>query len=805
MATITGTSGADTLNGTSSTDTISGLAGDDLIYGNADNDLIYGDEDNDTIYGNDGDDEIYGGTGYDHIWGGNGHDRIYTGGAPAPFGDLVYGEAGNDEIYGGDSEQEIHGGTGNDIIYGYADLDYLYGDTGLDQIWGGSGNDVIHGGNDDDIIYGEDGNDTIDGEEGSDVIYGGDGDDILYTWDISGGTLSSTNNDLDKLYGGNGNDILAMIDPVAGHEDAELYGGSGNDTYKPQVGEGTSGGAYDIVSIIYDEEGSSDTLDAFHMAALNDVYYSRSGNNFIITLPNIITAPDSTCTIIDFFKPQNLIENFIFSDVSFSIIEQLTSGNDSYTGTSSTSPFGLDDNIINALAGNDAVYAGIGGDIVWGGDGNDTLYGEAGADYLYGDNNDDMLIGGSGNDTIDGGAGTDTISYASAAAGANINLSTGAVSNDGDGGSDTVSNIENIIGSAYNDTMTGTTGSNIFTGGAGNDSISGGSGNDTALYTTSTSGVTVNLTTGSASDGFGGTDTLSSIENVTGSAYNDTITGGTGANTIIGGAGDDTIDGAGGNDTASYANAASGITANLTTGIVSDGDGGTDTLIRVENITGSTFADILTGDSANNVLSAGGGDDIFYSSAGNDIFHGGANNDTVIYIGAASAINANLWTGSASDGDGGTDVLTVIENITGSNYNDIIVGSNTGNILKGGSGDDIITGGDGADALYGEAGSDIFTLEGETAFNNVDEVFDYTNGTGGDFIDISDVLSDYGYDPLTHVLSDWVQTTISAGNTYLQIDRDGTGSSYTAQNVLKLDGASLSLTDLTIDGNLITA
>src|SRR5262249_61170374 len=85
-----------------------------------------------------------------------------------------------------------------------------------------------------------------------------------------------------------------------------------------------------------------------------------------------------------------------------------------------------------------------------------------------------------------------------------------------------------------------------LTGGAGNDFLVGGSGIDTADYSAESgpNGVSVNLTTGTATDTFGNTDTLSSIENAIGTSHADSFTtntaAGAGVDTFTGGAGDDT-------------------------------------------------------------------------------------------------------------------------------------------------------------------------------------------------------------------------------------------------------------------------
>jgi choice-of-anchor C domain-containing protein len=109
--------------------------------------------------------------------------------------------------------------------------------------------------------------------------------------------------------------------------------------------------------------------------------------------------------------------------------------------------------------------------------------------------------------------------------------------------------ISHLTGSAYADTLTGTDNDNVIRGGGGADTIAGGAGFDTASYSTSASAVTVNLLTNVNTGGDAQGDSLSAMENLTGSDYNDTLTGNTGINVLSGGAGDDTLAGGDGNDT----------------------------------------------------------------------------------------------------------------------------------------------------------------------------------------------------------------------------------------------------------------
>ncbi|WP_169735997.1 Ig-like domain-containing protein, partial [Legionella lansingensis] len=201
-------------------------------------------------------------------------------------------------------------------------------------------------------------------------------------------------------------------------------------------------------------------------------------------------------------------------------------------------------------------------DILEGNSGYNTLWGGEGNDQLIGGAGDDVLLGGSGSNILSGGTGVDTASYEDSASGVTVNLTTGTSSM-----GDSLQDVENIKGSSFGDTLIGDRSDNILEGGAGEDSLLGGEGSDTASYTGSTMGVSVNLSTGIGSGGEAHGDTFTSIENITGSKYSDTLLGDTNANTLSGGAGNDTLMGGAGNDL-------------FTFGLNSDSDvlyGGTDT------------------------------------------------------------------------------------------------------------------------------------------------------------------------------------------------------------------------------------
>lgn len=166
-----------------------------------------------------------------------------------------------------------------------------------------------------------------------------------------------------------------------------------------------------------------------------------------------------------------------------------TDGNDNITGTAGNDVIhGLDgDDVIDGIGGDDVVCGGRGNDTLTGGDGDDMLSGGIGNDILIGGIGKDILLGGSGDDSIDGGDGINTVSYGWSDTGVIVNLgSTPAVSTGQ--GNDTLYNIRRIMGSIYDDTLTGNAQPNYLNGGEGNDTINGlgagdiligGNGNDT--------------------------------------------------------------------------------------------------------------------------------------------------------------------------------------------------------------------------------------------------------------------------------------------------------------------------------------
>jgi len=229
-------------------------------------------------------------------------------------------------------------------------------------------------------------------------------------------------------------------------------------------------------------------------------------------------------------------------------------------------------------------------------------------------------------------------------------------------------------------------------------------------------------------DGGNGNDVLQGRDGndtLIGGAGDDGLYGEGGNDSLTGGLGNDYLDGGVGSDTASYSNATVGVTVNLGLTTAQNTIGaGLDTLLNIENLTGSNLNDNLKGNAGNNLLNG---------RAGNDILNGDAGVDTASYEGASAAVTVNLSLATAQNtGGAGTDTLQNFENLTGSSFNDSLTGNSGNNVLSGGGGNDALNGGSGNDTLIGGLGLD--TLTGGLG----NDLFDYNAvnespvGTGRD-------------------------------------------------------------------------
>jgi Ca2+-binding RTX toxin-like protein len=406
-------------------------------------------------------------------------------------------------------------------------------------------------------------------------------------------------------------------------------------------------------------------------------------------------------------------------------------------------------------------------------EGNDTLNGTYAADVINGLGGDDYLNGNEGNDTLDGGSGNDIAGYWSTWQSTPLNFTStwrtsGGLQADGLGGTDTLINIEELHfgGGMGNDTLMGDTGRNYIEGTSGNDTMTGGGGNDTFGYSPGQGAQGDDTVTD-----FSGDDQLwfngLNITSLTAGANAGSLMAGEAS--IVVGAGQTTLhvgtDSTAGADlsiTLTGSFLASGFSRNLITfgGVVNteiryasgeffvgtsgadsrNGGDGNDTLEGREgndSLTGMAGNDILRGEAGNDqlrgedgndTLEGGDGNDYMTGGLGNDSLVGGAGADTADYYflgnptGSLGPLTVNLTTGLATGGQG-NDTLSGIENVNGTDSNDVITGDANNNFLEGRGGNDTISAGAGWDTVAGGLGDD--SLDGGTQSSGGTDFVDY--------------------------------------------------------------------------------
>ncbi|MEM9550401.1 MAG: calcium-binding protein [Pseudomonadota bacterium] len=305
------------------------------------------------------------------------------------------------------------------------------------------------------------------------------------------------------------------------------------------------------------------------------------------------------------------------------------------------------------------------GDLLTGTAVGEIIQGFRGADEILGIGGDDTIAGGDGADTLDGGEGDDVVSYVRSREGVTIDLGAG-VATGGHAEGDVLSGFESVRGSEFDDILTGDAADNRLIGRAGDDTLNGGDGNDI-------------------------------------------LNGGRGADLMVGGDGFDRV---------SYFGATQQVIINTRNDMFSRAAEG-DRFVSIEAVMGSGFADsIVLGDANNRIFGAGGNDfldaglgsDTLIGGEGADFMHGSDGSDTAIYRGSDAGININMTGGLNTGGHAQGDVLSAIENVRGSLFDDTIAGNILANDLRGLDGNDILTGRAGSDKLTGGAGEDAFVF-----------------------------------------------------------------------------------------------
>jgi len=417
-----------------------------------------------------------------------------------------------------------------------------------------------------------------------------------------------------------------------------------------------------------------------------------------------------------------------------------TTGNDAITVVAGGA---LGEVVVNGPGiGADTLFSDVTGIVINGLAGDDTI--TVGANIkntsnrniaveINGGDDDDTIAGGSGSDIIDGGAGNDTIDYSAATKGVDVRLDRNEARRDGLGGKDTLNNIENVIGSNFNDSIRGDANDNIITGGDGNDRLRGQGGDDTLNGGEGNDNIddAEGDNTIHAGEGNNKISTGEGNDNITAGSGNDsikdkggdnTIDAGDGDNKVTTGDGDDNINTGSGRDSISSKDGDDDISTGAGNDRIKSGDGD-DTIESGDDddtIDSGDDDDDIDGGQGDDKIKAGNGFDSISGGSGNDRIDGGRDDDSIDGGEDDDDINGG-------DGDDDIDGGEGDDDIDGGNDDDDINGGDGDDDIDGGDDDDDINGGDGDDDIDGGAGDD--DIDG----GNDDD--DIEGGEGDDDID----------------------------------------------------------------------
>lgn len=700
-----------------------------------------------------------------------------------PIVTTLTGTSGPDTLNGTDAYEIIYALPGNDTVNAGGGYDTVYGHNGNDEIHGGNGNDTIYGDNDNDTLFGDAGIDLLFGDAGNDVLSGGAG----------GNSLS----------GGGGDDVFIYtegedwITDASGTDEIQLPSGitSGDLTFYRTSTSGSTIFFNDLIILI--DGGGSIQIENHFGGNSQDVETLRFSNN-------------STINLVTFTAYETL----------------LSAGDDSY------SP---------GLSSNDVVFGATGSDYIATYDGNDTLDGGDGNDMLSGGEGNDIYFASAGFDYItDNGDGTDTIVLPDTVVAGDVtylrtqNISTGEF----DDLKITVAGLgqifvqlqyyaystANVVESLYFESNSSTVNLTTVTAEA-----RGGSGDD----------IIYNIT-GTVNEVFNG---MEGNDSMFGGAGNDRYWFSVGVDQIYESSGSDTIEvrpdfipaeitivrsiAAGLDDllitdnegnslevlshfsnsdqSIEHVHFQGGTTWNIASMEISTvGTSGAETLYGAD-IGDASTADTIYGYGGNDQLFGYEGNDTLYGGADDDYAYGGDDSDTLYGDAGSDNLFGYAGTDTLHGGDD-SDTLHGGSNTSDGDDSsaDVLYGNGGNDTLYGNAGDDTLSGGAGTDTLRGGDDADTFVFEAASAFSNVDSIDDFSAGNS-DKIDLHDVL-DLEFDPLTEAISDFVNFVNAGSNSTMQIDRDGTGSTYTWANVATLNGViNLDETTLYTNGNLLAA
>lgn len=417
---------------------IVGTPANDILLGTPGDDYMFGLEGDDTLDGQDGTDYLEGGDGADRLIGGAGYDFVsYVHAPDGVVADLQFETRNSGRNAAGDTFNGIEG------LIGSAFGDSLRGDGGDNYLFGLDGNDSLYGRDGIDTLVGGNGDDYLTGGTGGDYLLGGSGyDHVLYSVATAGVVADLANPTLNT--GEAAGDRYESIEALAGSAfDDTLRGDSGD-------------------NLLWGGDGS-------------DSLYGRDGNDTLIggAGDDYLTGGEGADTLLGGAGFDTALYTFATAGLTVDL---------SYQSLNTGEAVGDNYNSIEGVAGSafDDILAGSAEtNYLWGGDGSDRLFGREGNDVLVGGAGDDFLEGGSGADVLVGGEGFDFATYTTANSGVRLLLSLQSASfGRGDAAGDSYFGIEGVIGSSFDDDLTGNDAGNIFRGGAGNDSLSGRGGAD---------------------------------------------------------------------------------------------------------------------------------------------------------------------------------------------------------------------------------------------------------------------------------------------------------------------------------------
>jgi trimeric autotransporter adhesin len=727
----------------------SGNAAANVITGNdADNELI-GFDGNDTLIGGSGGDGLFGGIGVDLLIGGNGSDFYDVDNSA----DKIIETASN-----ANSDDDTVVALVSYVLSANVENLTLVGDLSINGVGNASGNQIV--GNDgNNKLLGLSGNDDLSGNGGNDTLDGGAG-----IFDFLNGGAGN-----DQLIGGAGTDFLD-----GGSATDTMAGGTGNDEY---------------------------TLDE-----AGDVIVEASGQG-VDTVVVDFTTPAFTLS--------NNLENLILSD----------NADDGKGGALD----GTGNSLNNKIEGNgnaNRLTGLLGNDTLDGRAGTDTLVGGKGNDLYVIDDLGDLVteLANEGIDTVVSFVNNTSLAAAAFANVENLELEGDAVIGSGSAAANRIVGNGNGLDSKLsgldgNDTLEAVGGNNTLLGGNGNDrlvgnladpdagggadSLDGGAGVDIMIgrsgddiYVVDTAADKVVEAAG-AGEGF---DTVTAsvsyvmaanVErliladgaiNGTGNASDNDINGNAVANKLLGLAGNDDLSGNGDNDTLD------GGTGNDE---LNGGDGD-------DRLLGGAGNDELSGSVGNDTLEGGAGDDSYVLSSqdlGDQIIEGaGQGIDLLIAFGGDHTLAANVENMDLRDSARGTG------NALGNRITGDAGGASNNNTMSGLDGNDTLIGGFGADVMTGGNGRDTFVIGHIGGAAEI--VTDFTTGTLGDKLDVSDLLT--GFTAGSSNAADFVQFVNAGGNTTVRVDADGAANGANFVDVCVLQGVTLNnVAQAVTDGSLL--